>query len=174
MVVARRTSSAFTPAPEGPQQVVCVDIVDLGLVEQTWGDDTKLKPMIRILWHSAEHDPETGKPYVIAKRYTLSLHEKASLLKDLEAWRGRAFTDEELAGFELDDLLGANAFVQIVHNLSNGRTYANVSSIMRLPKGMPTLPITPGYVRIQDREDYEGPPAQHQDAPLPPDEDVPF
>lgn len=174
MVVARRTSSNFNPAPEGPQQVVCVDVVDLGMVEQTWGDEVKIKPMIRIVWHSAEHDPETGKPFTISKRYTLSLHEKASLLKDLEAWRGRAFTEAELKGFELDDLIGANAFVQIVQNVKNGNTYANISSIMRLPKGMDPMPITPGYVRQQDRDDYV-PPDSHADVPPPTDDDdIPF
>jgi len=172
MVVARRQSSNFNPAPEGPQQVVCVDVVDLGMIEQAWGEEAKLKPMVRIVWHSSEHDPETGKPFVISQRYTLSLHEKAKLLHDLEAWRGRAFTDAELAGFELDDLIGANAYVQIVHNVSKGNTYANISSIMRLPKGMSPMPVTPGYVRQQERApDVHG----RDEAPPPNDDDnIPF
>ena len=172
MVVARRQSSSFTPAPEGPQQVVCVDVVDLGLIEQTWGEEAKLKPMVRIVWHSSEHDPDTGKPYVISQRYTLSLHEKAKLLHDLEAWRGRAFTDAELAGFELDDLIGANAYVQIVHNISKGTTYANISSIMQLPKNMSPIPVTPGYLRQQDRAPDVH--ADHVTQPDPRDDDIPF
>ena len=173
-IIAKAGSAKFAPAPEGPQQAVCVDIVDLGLVEQTWGEETTEKPMVRLVWHSAEIDPETAEPFQIQKRYTLSLHEKASLRKDLEAWRGRAFTDEELAGFDLEKLIGVNAFLSITHNVSKGTTYANVTSLMRLPNGMTPLPVTPGYVRMCDREDADAPP-DRSDAGTPDDDDsIPF
>lgn len=176
-IVAKAGGTKFTPAPEGPQQAVCVDVVDLGLVQQTWTEAQEYKPMVRVIWHSEEIDPETKKPYVIEKRYTLSLHENANLRKDLEAWRGRGFTDAELEGFDLETLIGINAFCSITHNVSKGKTYANVTSIMRLPKGTDALPITPGYIRQCDREGYTAPNARPpvNDAPPPDDDsDVPF
>lgn len=183
-IVAKRPNTSFTPAPEGPQQAVCVDVVDLGLVEQNFGSDegdATLKPMVRIVWHSAEIDPATGKPYTISNRYTLSLHEKANLRKHLESWRGRVFTEAELDGFDLETVIGANAYIQIVHKVSGkGQTFANIASIMSLPKGMTGLPVTAGYTRQCERDDWEPP---NQNAPMPndhthetrnDDDDIPF
>ncbi len=148
-IIAKRQFSTFTPAPEGPQQAVCVDVVDLGMQEEQWGDEpAQMKHKVKLVWHSAEIDPETDRPYVISKRYNLSLHEKATLLKDLEAWRGRAFTEAELDAFDLEQLIGVNAYLSITHRTTKKGTFANVGSIMKLPKGTDQLPITPGYVRV--------------------------
>lgn len=178
-ILARRSPPKFTqgpPAPEGPQQAVCVDVVDLGLIEQTWGEETKHRHMIRIVWHSAEVDEKSGKPYAISKRYTLSLDEKANLRKDLEAWRGRAFTEEELAGFDVESVIGANAFLSITQKVSKAITYANVTSIMKLPKGMTSLGLTPGYVRLHERERTAAEPEPPVEDTPPPtdDDDIPF
>src|SRR5688572_23018431 len=93
---------------------------------------------------------ENGKPFLVRRRYTCSLHEKAALRGDLESWRGRAFTDQELQAFDLESLLGVNCLLNILHECRNGSTYANVSSIMRLPKGMPA-PTARDYTRMCDR-----------------------
>jgi hypothetical protein len=178
-IIAKRANSTFTPAPEGPQQAVCVDIVDLGVVEHEWKGKKKTDPMVRIVWHSAEINPETDQPYEISNRYTNSLGEKANLRKHLEAWRGRAFTEEELDGFDLETVIGVNAFISIVQNISKGKTYANIAAIMKLPKGMDPLPITHDYVRRCLRDDWEDPTSEalpDQGAPLPSDDDdsIPF
>lgn len=41
------------------------------------------------------------KNRTISQTYTLSLNQKSALYKDLIAWRGRPFTDDELKGFDL-------------------------------------------------------------------------
>ena len=61
---------------------------------------------------------------------------KASLRKDLESWRGQPFTKEELKGFDLKNILGASCQLQVVHNVSDGKTYANIAAVMGLPKGV--------------------------------------
>jgi hypothetical protein len=57
--------------------------------------------------------------------------------KDLESWRGRPFTQEEVARFDVGNLIGANCQLSIVHKKSadGSKTYANVAAIMPLPKG---------------------------------------
>jgi hypothetical protein len=58
----------------------------------------------------------------------------------LESWRGRPFTPDEAANFDVAKLIGAPCLLQIVHNTSpNGNVYVNMSSIMKLPKGMEPL-----------------------------------
>jgi hypothetical protein len=147
-IVARDTRKEFTPAPEGLHQAVCVDVLDLGLVEGPWG----AKPKVRIIWQLDQVQPDSGKRALVTAQYTLSLNEKATLRHHLESWRGRKFTAEELQGFDLEKLIGVNAQVQVVHALADdGRTWANVQAVVPLGKGMTKL-RGEDYVRVKDRD----------------------
>lgn len=146
-IIAKDNRREFTPAPEGLHQAVCVDVTDLGLQATQWGEKQK----VEIRWQLEEKDEETGKRFLIMSRYTNSLNEKATLRQHLEAWRGRRFTAEELEGFDLEKLLGANCQLQIIHNIvDGGRTYANVQAIVPLGKGMTKL-RGEDYIRVIDR-----------------------
>lgn len=76
-------------------------------------------------------------PAVISRTLGLSLNEKSTLRQLLQSWRGRAFTPEELKKFDLVNVLGKPAFINVTHSTKGDRTYANLTSIMPLPKGMP-------------------------------------
>ena len=55
----------------------------------------------------------------------------------LENWRGRAFTQEEMDGFDLRNVLGKPCMISVVHGTkSDGSTYAKVGSVSKMPKGM--------------------------------------
>ena len=82
------------------------------------------------LWH---HDAAPVRRQAWADA---SLHERAALRKFLEAWRGRPFTPEELKGFDLTKLLGQPCLLGIVHQEREGKTFAGISSCMKLPRGM--------------------------------------
>jgi hypothetical protein len=75
-------------------------------------------------------------PHVVSKKYTMSLNEKANLRKDLQSWRGRTFAPEELEGFDITKLMGANCMIQIIHTHADNKIYANVASITPLYKGI--------------------------------------
>jgi hypothetical protein len=47
------------------------------------------------------HEEKGEEPYVVSKTYTLSMHEKATLRRDLESWRGQGFTEKEAEAFIL-------------------------------------------------------------------------
>jgi len=169
----------FVPAPAGTHAAVCVDVEDLGQVKITYADNTTEKHMVYIHWQIDEINDE-GYPFRVRKRYNLSLHDKASLRKDLEAWRGRAFTAEERKAFDLETLIGVPAMVSVVHNPGRtGGMFANVQAIMRLAKGMRAPDPDPAYVRICKREKTQsvavGDGPRDEDAPPPPyDDEVPF
>lgn len=151
-IIAKASSgSDFIPAPAGTWAAVCVDVVDLGILEVTFGGKTKKQHKIRIVWQIDESMPN-NKPYTASKRYTLSLHEKAALRKDLESWRGRAFTNDELQGFDVETVLSVAALLNIIEERKpDGKTYSNIASIMRLPKAM-QAPTARDYIRVIDRE----------------------
>jgi hypothetical protein len=73
----------------------------------------------------------------MSKTYNLSMNEKATFRKDLESWRGQKFTAEELGRWEIRRLLSVGCMLNVIHaEGQNGKTYANVAGIARLPKGM--------------------------------------
>ena len=160
-------SRSFVPCPPGLHQGVCCDVVDLGMVKTQFGDgEAKLKHMVRIVWQ-VDHAMEDGKRFTVQRRYTLSLHEKAALRHDLESWRGKPFTFDELAGFDLERLIGVNGQLNVMHQTRDGETYANVQGIVPLGRGMTKMTVE-NYIRVKDRTEQE------QEPPPPDESDYPF
>jgi hypothetical protein len=171
-IIVSYTKGDYTPAPEGLHQAVCIDVVDLGIKATQWGDKHK----VQIRWALEERDPKTDRAFLVTSQYTMSLHKKAQLRQQLEAWRGRKFTEEELKGFDLEKLIGVNCQLQVVHNLGDeGSVFANVQAVVPLGKGMAKLPIPEGYVRVADRDDHQPPQRQAVTGPMEADLDpTPF
>jgi hypothetical protein len=157
---------SYAPAPEGPHQAVCVDVIDLGLITSNFIDEKtgqkKVQHKVDVAWQIGEKRDD-GKRFVVYKRYTLSIHEKATLRKDLESWRGRPFTEAELKRFDVESVIGANALINVQHNTKDGKTYANVVSVMPIIKGMPKM-VAEGYER-KTAEPHEPPPHADADEP---------
>lgn len=147
----------FATAPEGNHQGVCCDVVDLGIQEEEWNGKVSEKWKCRLIWELNEVDEETGKRFTVSRKFTVSLHENASLRKMLKSWRGKDFTEDELGKFDLETVIGANCLLNVVHNVSGDRTYANVETVTPLPKGMKKIKVSDDYVRVKDRDGYEPP-----------------
>src|SRR5215471_13420387 len=176
MPIIAKAGTDFIPAPEGSHPAVCVDVVDLGILELTFNGRTEKKHMIRLVWQINESAPN-GKPFTVSRRFTLSLHKKAALRAVLESWRGRAFTDTELRGFDIETQIGMPCLLNVVHNSHDGSTFANVAGVMRLPKGL-EAPKPSDYVRVKDRQNSQDG-QDRADLPdsasdLVSDDDVPF
>lgn len=116
---------------------------------------------------------DDGKPFIVQKRYTASLHEKSKLRPELESWRGRAFTEDELKEFDLEKLLGANCLLNVAHVVKDGKTYANVTAVMPLKRGMEKLVAT-NYTRVVDRKPEQQDDPEHNQAPPMDDDPIPF
>ncbi|HEX8414027.1 MAG TPA: hypothetical protein VF637_09105 [Sphingomicrobium sp.] len=153
LIVSDSGGGDFTPAPEGTHFGVCDMVVDLGKQKTSYQGVESLKDQIyirwqipgeRISWTDGDGNKKEG-PVVIGKTYTASLGEKANLRKDLQSWRGRAFSEAELKSFDVSRLLKVGAMIAIVHNHKEGKTYANIGAISGLPKGMeaPAVEGTP-------------------------------
>jgi hypothetical protein len=142
---------AFDPVPEGTFNAVCYSVIDLGTRLDDGGGGKwvpKKKHEIQISWEIPserillEKNGQTvDLPRSVHKTYTLSLHEKAVLRKELQTWRGRAFTKEELSGFDIKNLLGKSCLLQIIHSKKGDITYANVSAVIAYPKGTEPLKL---------------------------------
>lgn len=143
MLIAKAESnnSTFTPVPTGMHLARCFRIVDLGTQKSTYkGTDKFLrKILIQFEIHSedAQGNPmltDKGEPLSISKRYTLSLGDNATLSKDLESWRGSAFTADERKGFNLEKLLGVWAMLNVTKSTGgDGKEYTNIETINPVP-----------------------------------------
>lgn len=133
----------FKRVPAGVYIGRCYSLIDLGTQHTNGQYGEKEQHKIRIGWELFGDDEQgnpltveiNGRemPMTISKSYTLSLHEKASMRKDLSAWRGRDFTDEEADAFDVSKLIGVYCMVNVTTSESNGKTYSNVAGLTPLP-----------------------------------------
>lgn len=130
----------FEQAPIGNHVGRCIGLIDLGTQQGDYQGKTTHARKVVVRWELpneliSEGD-WAGKPFVVSKFYTASLSEKANLRKDLSAWRGREFTEQELMGFEARNILDKPCMVNVTHT-EKGK--AKVSGVTPIPKGM-TVP----------------------------------
>lgn len=136
-VKASGGSSTFKPVPAGMHLARCYRIVDMGTQTTTWKGQTKQQPKVMLQFEVHSEDSngnpivtDKGEPMSISKNFTASLGENAILRQELENWRSRAFTADELKGFQLKNVLGAWAMLSVVKEQGNdGNEYTNISSI---------------------------------------------
>ena len=126
----------------------------------------KVRLMVELFGEDEEGNPLTvevdgeQKPMVVSKTYTASLHAKSNLTKELNAWRGKAFTPEELKGFDTAKLVGAYGLFNITHNMSKDgtKTYANIAGVSPLPsalKASKPAPVHQNVIFDFDKPDEE-------------------
>ncbi len=134
-------SGDFELVPAGVYLARCYKMVDMGtqkVVSKKFG--TKEVRQVILYWELLQDDDggkvamEDGRPFSISKTYTLSMNSKANLRADLNSWRGVPFTDAEAEGFDITNLLDKYCKLQVVHNKSGDKVYANVGSIMTTKK----------------------------------------
>lgn len=141
-LIAKSTGGGnFDPVPEGVHLAVCYAVYDIG---HQWNPKfNKMEQKIVVIWELPQERIDVDRdgkkvnlPRAISNRYTTSLGEKANLRKDLESWRGKKFTEDELKGFDISKLLGVGCQLNVIHTEKNGSKYANIATIIPLPKGV--------------------------------------
>jgi hypothetical protein len=154
MPTAKESGKTFTPVPAGTHIGRAIQCISLGTQTDPRG---QFLPSFKVMlaWEIPDEivirsDTKEEKPMVISKEYTLSLGKKSNLRRDLEGWRGREFTKDELAGFAVEKVLDAPCMLNVIHKTSaSGNTYAVITGISPLPKGVTCKP------RVHDLLQYE-------------------
>jgi len=134
----------FPPIDPGTHHAVCYGVVDLGTQQNQLFDSKSQK--VWIVWELPDIRIEFDRdgqhhnlPRSISKIYTLSIHEKSNLGKDLVSWRGVPFNEAEKQGFDIVSILEANCLLQVVQQQKNGKTFAQITAIAKLMKNMQKL-----------------------------------
>ncbi len=158
--IQESTGGDFKPTPEGQHVMVCSRVIDLGTQESNFNGETKHQRKVLIVWELPNERTEDGKPLMHSEKFTWSFHEKANLRKTLEAWRGRRFKEEDFAGppngFHIKNVIGVPCYGQIIHETGgNGKTYANLSSVMAFPGKRDEWPKVEGERLFLDLDDFD-------------------
>jgi len=132
-LIAKKRGDDFQQVPAGTHPAICNAVIDLGLQDGPYG--TKPQVLLRFEFPTEliESGEYKGEPMVMSAFYTNSLSDKANLRRDLEGWRGKTFTETELEGFDLKNVLGKPCTIGVYHN-ENGK--ARIQSISAAMKGM--------------------------------------
>jgi len=140
----------FERCPTGAHLARCYRIVDLGTQKSEYMGQVKYLHKIMLGWeiHGMNDDGTPIKmnderPFAIFKNYTLSWSDKANLRLDLQSWRGKPFSQEEMRRFDLENVLGAWCMLNVIdRDGQDGKTYSNVAGVTPVPsmikqKGLP-------------------------------------
>lgn len=148
----------FEPIPTGPQGAVFSRIIDIGLQPGYQGGAPAHKMVV--IWELAARRSD-GRRHEVSKTYTVSMHEKSSFRKDVQAFVGKKI---DLAGgaFDTDRLLGLPCTLNLIEvQKSDGKIFAEIKGIMPAMPGAeafkPENFDTPKWVErvLGDRLDKE-------------------
>ena len=132
MILQSKLSADFKPHVEGIHPAVCVDVIDLGLMETEFQGQKRLVNKVRLVFET-EQKNEEGKNCTLSKTFTASLNSKAKLAEFLGKWRGRPVLLGE--SIDLAKLIGACCTLVISHQQNMvGRTYASIDAVSKPTK----------------------------------------
>jgi hypothetical protein len=122
-----------------------IGLIDIGhqLNKFAKEDSTDQVHQIVLVYELEEQRPD-GKPFLLSKSYTFSLHEKSNLYKLTSCITGRTFRQDE--EFSVAELLGKPAMVSVGNSQSGEKPYHTIDSVTSFPKKMAApKPVNPLY-----------------------------
>jgi hypothetical protein len=160
----KKEGSDFQPVEPGTYVARCYSMIEIGTIETEFNGEKKKAHKVAGTWELptelAVFKEEKGpEPYVVSKKYTLSMHEKSNLRKDLESWRGKGYTNDEVKRFDITKLLGQPCLLSVIQQPrmdDPSKTYTSISSISKLMKGQECPPqVNPTKVLSYDEFNWE-------------------
>lgn len=139
---ATNSGGNFKLLDAGTYTARCFSMIHIGTIEESFEGKSKESNKVRLTWELPTElkefkESEGEKPYFLSKDFTLSMHEKASLRKFLESWRGKGFSEEEAKKFNIVKLIGVACMLNVIHKpKKDGNMRLDIASIMPMPKGM--------------------------------------
>ncbi len=162
IIATSERGSKRTPMESGMYMARCVQQIQIGTVTEEINGELKTLHKVRLGFEfptelKAFKEENGEQPYFLAKDYTLSMHEKATLRQHLETWRGKKFSEDEAKSFDVTRLISVPCMINVIHKVSKkGDTFAEIGSISPLVKGM-VCPdqINPTQVLSYDNFNWE-------------------
>jgi len=163
-ILAEKKDGGFAMVDAGSYVARCISMIEIGTIPTDYGKGDKKQHKVNVTWelptelHVFDED-KGAQPFIVSKKYTLSMHEKSNLRKDLESWRGQGYTEEEAKCLDITKLLGQPCILTIIHQPGKTdatKTYANIASVSKLMRGQTCPPqINPTKILSFDNFDWD-------------------
>lgn len=131
-----RAKPKLPPVEPGVYMAVCVGVIDLG--EQYSEKFKKYSNEVQFVWELAGETVEVDgeqKPRQLSRTFTVASSKKSNLRGFLSGWNGVQYSDEQFQELDLFSQAGRACQLNVV--LNDTGEYANVDSVIPLPKGIP-------------------------------------
>lgn len=119
------TEKKYALMTEGLHNVTISKVEDLGVVDTKFG----AKDRVRIYFTASDQKDEEGKAVDVIMSANKTLGKKTTLSKLLSSLGVEVGSE-----FDLNDLVGIKCQVVVEHTESEGRTYANIATVLKLRK----------------------------------------
>ena len=136
MKIKDRAKPKPTPVEPGVYMAVCVGVVDLG--EQYSEMYKSYSNKVKFVWalpsETIEVEGKTEERQ-LSREFSIATKKTSKLRTFLGSWNSKNYTDEEYMELDLFEQVGKACQLNVV--LNDTGEYANVDSVMPIPKGMP-------------------------------------
>lgn len=144
MKIKDRAKPKTPPVEPGVYMAVCVGVVDLG--EQYSEMYKSYSNKVKFVWalpsETIEVDGKTEERQ-LSREFSIATKKTSKLRTFLGSWNSKNYTDEEYMELDLFDQVGKPCQLNVV--LNDTGEYANVDSVMPIPKGMPAPTTKTAY-----------------------------
>ncbi len=148
-----RAKPKLPPVEPGVYIGICVGVIDLG--EQYSEKFKNYRNEVQFVWElvgeTVEVDGEQ-KPRQLSRTFSVATGKKSNLRSFISGWNGVQYSDEQFQDMDLFDQAGKACQLNVV--LNDTGEYANVDSVIPLPKGMPA-PSTQTPVILWNMDEWE-------------------
>lgn len=136
MKIKDRAKPKTPPVEPGVYMAVCVGVVDLGeqYSEMYKSYSNKVKFVWALPGETIEIDGKMEERQ-LSREFSVATKKNSKLRTFLGGWNSKNYSDEEFMELDLFDQIGKPCQLNVV--LNDTGEYANVDSIMPLPKGFP-------------------------------------
>ena len=134
--VKDRAKPKLPPVEPGVYLAVCVGVIDLG--EQYSEKFKNYRNEVQFVWELAGETVEVDgeqKPRQLSRTFSVAASKKSNLRGFLGGWNGVQYSDEQFQDLDLFGQAGRPCQLNAV--LNDTGEYANVDSVIPLPKGVP-------------------------------------
>jgi hypothetical protein len=145
---AKQGQTEYKLIPAGTHIARIDQIIDLGVHTTTYKDkqgNNKQAHRVSIRFEVPSQKLDDGSPMTIYKDFNFSLGTvdgkfKSDLRKNIEAILGKDLTSSEVQNFDIEQLVGQVAMIQVAHVpgvKDPTKKYASVTGMMQAPAGLP-------------------------------------
>jgi len=155
MILSEAKQEEWEKPTVGIHPAVCVDVIELGPKTSTYEGKTRTTNEIKVVFRIGDQDTKDGDPIYLGAWFNATLHPMGKFREALIEWRGQDLSNEEKSNFNTEQLVGAQASVNVIEKKKQDGSGVSIriSSIMPPAKGQ-DVKVPDEYERVTADPDW--------------------